>query len=116
VHTQPWRNLGSVLVTFDPNPFVGLSECNGTSSPAVVPGVTYAGGAVVLSITAAQAGAAHVSTGLPLVSAISITGKSIYNEALLNNDLSVGIHNPPFTQSLIESTLSQLGAVTPTNP
>ncbi len=119
VHTTPWRNLGSVLATFATNPFegvTGLAECNGTSSPAVVSGVTYAGGPVVLSVSAAQAGATHAAKNLPIVSAISITGKSIYNEALLNNDLSLGIHNLPFAQSLVASTLAELGTVTPANP
>jgi hypothetical protein len=116
VHVQPWRNLGSVLVTFASNPFAGMAECSGTSSPAVVPGVAYAGGPVVLSISAAQAGATHSSSGLPLVSAVSITGKAIYNEALLNNDLSVGVHNLPFVQTLISNTLAELGNVTTTNP
>ena len=118
VHTSPWRNLGSVLVTFEINPFAsipGLAECGSTSGP-VLPGVTYAGGPVVLSISAAQAGSTHSSKNLPIVSAVSITGKSIYNEALLNNDLSLGIHNLPFTQALITSTLSQLANVTSKNP
>jgi hypothetical protein len=119
VHTTQWRNLGNVLVTFASNPFAGmagLAECNGTSSPVVVPNVTYAGGPVVLSIAAAQAGATHSSKNPPIVSAVSITGKSIYNEALLNNDLSLGIHNLPFAQALVTSTLSELGTVTPSNP
>jgi hypothetical protein len=119
VHTTPWRNLGSVLVTFATNPFTsipGLAECNGTSSPVVVPGANYTGGPVVLSVSAAQLGSSHSSKSSPMVSAISITGKSIYNEALLNNDLSLGVHNPTFAPALVTSTLSQLANVTPTNP
>jgi hypothetical protein len=115
----PWRALSSVEATFAVNPFAGmmnLAECGSTSAPAVVPGVAYAGGPVVLSISAAQAGPTHASTNPPLVSAVSITGKSIYNEALLNNDLSVGIHNLPFTQALVTSTLAQLATVSPGNP
>jgi hypothetical protein len=94
----------------------GLAECNGTTAPAVVPSVVYGGGPVVLSISSAQAGATHSSANLPIVSAVSITGKSIYNEALLHNDLSLGIHNLGFTQNVVENTLAQLGAVTPANP
>jgi hypothetical protein len=119
VHEQPWRNLGNVEVTFASNPFTniaGLAECRGTIAPVVDPGVTYAGGPVVLSITAAQAGSVHAPGNLPLVSAVSITGKAIYNEALLHNDLSLGIHNLPFTQELIARTLAQIGTVTPSNP
>lgn len=119
VHTAPWRNLGNVLVTFATDPFTGMSglaECNGTTAPAVVPSVVYGGGPVVLSISSAQAGATHSSANLPIVSAVSITGKSIYNEALLHNDLSLGIHNLGFTQNVVENTLAQLGAVTPANP
>ncbi len=119
VHETPWRTLGSVLVTFATNPFTSmtsLAECSGTNPPVVVPGVTYAGGPVVLSVSAAQAGATHASKNAPLVSAISITGKSIYNEALLTNDLSVGIHNPPFAQAVVTSTLAELATVSATNP
>ncbi len=119
VHSVPWRNLGSVLVTFAANPFAGmtgLAECNGTTAPQVVPGAAYAGGPLVLSVSSAQAGPAHAAGKLPIVSAVSITGKSIYNEALLNNDLSQGIHNLPFAQALVTSTLASLATVTPTNP
>jgi hypothetical protein len=119
VHTTQWRNLSSVEVTFASNPFTGLpnlAECNSTNAPAVVQGAVYQGGPVVLSIGAAQAGATHVSGNPPLVSAVSITGKSIYNEALLNNDLSLGIHNPAFAQTLITNTLAKLVTVTPSNP
>jgi hypothetical protein len=119
VHTTPWRNLSSVEVTFATNPFAGmanLAECGSTRSPAVVPGVVYQGGPVVLSISAAQAGATHSATGMPLVSAVSITGKAVYNEALLHNDLSLGIHNPGFPQTVVTNTLAQLANVTPTNP
>jgi len=119
VHATRWRNLGTVLVTFATNPFVqmaGLAECSGTTTPTVVAGVTYQGGPVVLSVSAAQAGTTHASSNPPLVSAVSITGKSIYNEALLSNDLSLGIHNLPFAQALIATTLAQLANVTPTNP
>jgi hypothetical protein len=118
VHVQPWRSLGNVLVTFTTNPFAGvagLAECSGTNAPAVVPGVTYGGGPVVLSIASAQAGPTHASKNPPLVSAVSITGKAIYNEALINNDLSLGVHNLPFTQTLLASTLAKLATVTPAN-
>jgi len=119
VHTTQWRSLSSVEVTFAANPFTSmanLAECGSTSAPAVIPGVTYQGGAVVISIGAAQQGTTHSLSGMPIVSAVSITGKSIYNEALLNNDLSLGIHNLPFTQNLIAATLARLGTVTPGNP
>lgn len=118
-HATPWRNLASVEVTFATNPFTSLAnlaECGSTSAPAVVPGVTYQGGPVVLSISAAQAGTTHSATHPPLVSAVSITGRAIYNEALLNNDLSVGIHNPGFPQAVIANTLAQLANVTVGNP
>jgi hypothetical protein len=119
VHATPWRDLASVQVTFASNPFVGVSnlaECGSTRSPAVVPGVTYQGGPVVLSIRNAQAGSTHVPGNPPIVSAVSITGRAIYNEALVHNDLSLGIHNPPFVATLISSTLSQVATVTSTNP
>ena len=93
-----------------------LAECGSTSSPSVVPGVTYQGGPVVISISAAQAGPTHSGSNKPIVSAVSITGKSIYNEALLNNDLSLGIHNPAFAPTLVVNTLAQLATVTPANP
>ena len=117
VHTTQWRTLSSVEVTFASNPFAtGMAECGSTSSPSVIPGVTYQGGPVVISISATQAGPTHSASNKPIVSAVSITGKSIYNEALLNNDLSLGIHNLPFTQNLVSNTLAQLTAVTPANP
>ena len=119
VHTVPWRSLSSVEVTFASNPFAAianLAECGSTSAPSVVPGVTYQGGPVVISVSSAQAGATHATSNLPLVSAVSITGKSIYNEALLNNDLSMGVHNLPFTQAVITSTLAELASVTAGNP
>ena len=119
VHITPWRNLGSVQVTFASNPFAGmanLAECSGTSAPVVVPGVAYQGGPVVLSIQSAQAGPTHASTNLPIVSAVSITGRAIYNEALVNNDLSLGIHNLPFVHALLSATTAQLATVTPANP
>ncbi len=119
VHTTPWRSLSSVEVTFASNPFTSLAnlaECGSTNAPAVVTGITYQGGPVVISISAAQAGTTYARTNPPLVSAVSITGKSIYNEALLNNDLSLGIHNPGFAQTLITNTLAQLANVTTVNP
>ncbi len=119
VHTTPWRDLGAVLVTFAADPFSavgGLAECDGTTSPAVVPGAVYAGGPVVLSLEAAQPGPTHSSSKAPIISAVSITGRSIYNEALLHNDQSLGIHNLPFTQTLVSNTLASLRTVTPQNP
>lgn len=121
VHTTQWRNLGSALVTYPAasNPFkslTGLAECGSTTGPTVVPGATYAGGPVVISISAAQAGATHSSSHSPIVSAASITGRAIYNEALLNNDLSRGVHNPPFAQSLVTNTIAKLATVTTSTP
>jgi hypothetical protein len=117
VHTTQWRSLSSVEVTFASNPFAtGMAECGSASSPSVIAGVTYQGGPVVISISAAQAGPTHSAANKPIVSAVSITGRSIYNEALLNNDLSLGIHNLPFTQALVANTLAQLATVTPANP
>jgi hypothetical protein len=117
VHTTEWRSLASVQVTFASNPFpMGMAECASTSAPSVVPGVTYQGGPIVLSVSAAQAGSTHSSSNAPIVSSASITGKAIYNEALLNNDLSLGIHNLPFTQAVVAATLAQLATVTAGNP
>jgi hypothetical protein len=113
------RDLSNVEVTFTNDPFAGLAglaECDGTARPTVIAGLVYKGGPVVLSIDAAQAGPAHAPGNPPLVSAVSITGKSIYNEALLDNDRSMGIHNLPFTQSLIANTLAQLATVKAGNP
>jgi len=117
VHVTQWRSLASLQVTFAQNPFpIGTTECASTNAPYVVPGTTYQGGPVVISISAAQAGPTHSSSNNPIVSSASITGKAIYNEALLNNDLSIGIHNLPFTQTVIANTMAQLATVTPANP
>ncbi len=119
VHVTPWRSLASVQVTFASNPFTGmtgLSECTSTSASTPLSGVAYGGGPVVLSISSAQAGVTHSAHGLPLVSAVSITGRAIYNEALLNNDLSLGVHNLPFAQALVGNTLARLTTVTASNP
>jgi len=123
VHTAPWRNLGTALVTLPTNTVIvsGMPECtipSGATTGTVVAGVTYAGGPVVMSVSSVQAGPTHTTGGAatPLISAISITGQSIYNEALLNNDLSLGIHNLPFYQAVIGNTMEQLLSVTAANP
>jgi Carboxypeptidase regulatory-like domain/Cytochrome c7 and related cytochrome c len=115
-HVQPWRSLSNVQVTFATNPFsIGMAECTSTSTGAAAT-TTYAGGPVVISISSAQQGLLYASTNLPLISAISTTGKAIYNEALLNNDLSLGVHNLPFEQAVINATIAQLRTVTYATP
>lgn len=118
-HATHWRSLAQVLVTFPSNPFAGLTglaECTDGDSPVVVAGATYGGGPVVLSLVDLQAGASRSPTGVPLFSAVSILGRAIYNEALLNADGSFGVHNRPFSDALITATMGQLALVTPTSP
>ncbi|MFI5298390.1 MAG: carboxypeptidase regulatory-like domain-containing protein [Polyangiales bacterium] len=117
--TTRWRSLAEVLVTFPSDPFVGLSglaECDGRDAPVVVGGVTFAGGPVVLSLVDMQSGAPRSASGTPMFSAVSILGRAIYNEALLNGDGSYGVHNRPFIDALLDATFAQLALVTPSNP
>ena len=121
-HVSPWRNLTNVEVTFAAGVFpAGTAECtapaSGKTTGTVVTGVTYDGSSpLYMSITGIQAGPTHLSTGAPLFNALTITAQSIYNEQLLNNDLSNGIHNLPFYSAVIENTEAKLATVTPTNP
>jgi hypothetical protein len=116
-HVDPWFSLTSMQVTYASalTSYVGTAECTSSGVP-LSPAYNYLGGPVVISISSAQAGPTYAGTNAPVFTAWSITGRAIYNETLLNNDLSHGVHNPPFFSAVISNTLGQLANVTAANP
>jgi hypothetical protein len=98
---QKWRSLATVWGV--PQGITGAAEC--TSAGAVVTGVTYNGTApVAIALGNVKVGPASVFL------ASSTVAKAISNEALIHDDESWGIHNLPFTQTVIASTMTALGA------
>jgi hypothetical protein len=95
-----WRALTTLWMSFPS--LAGANECTASGS---VTTTTYGGVAPVsLNLGSVRAG----SPPAPVFAPGSIVAKSIWNEALLHDDQTWGVHNLPFTLSVIESTMSQL--------
>ncbi len=98
-----WRALTTLWVPYPS--LAGTPEC--TSSGALA-ATTY-GGSAPLSI-----GLNNVKAGSPAGPVFppgSIVAQAIWNEALLHDDQTWGVHNQPFFASVIQATTTQLGAL-----
>jgi hypothetical protein len=49
--------------------------------------------------------------GAPLFPADGVLAKALWNEELLRNDGTRGVHNLPFYQAVIDATLAQVRAL-----
>jgi hypothetical protein len=95
-----WRALTTLWLTIPG--LTGASECTSAGALATT---TYDGSA---PISVSLNGLRARSTSAPLFPPGSIIAKSIWNEALLHNDQTWGVHNLPFFLSVVENTASQL--------
>ena len=100
---QEWRALTTLWVTFPT--LGGTPEC---TSAGALTATTYGGSVPVsLSVNNIHAGSPAKSVFPPG----SIVAQAIWNEALLHNDQTWGIHNLPFFQDVIVNTTTQLNAL-----
>jgi Carboxypeptidase regulatory-like domain len=102
-----WRSLNSIWGV--PVGMTGTAECTSSGGATTT---TYAGTAPVqFSLGSIQPGTTYVAHGATsfVFPQNSTVAKAISNEALIHDDESWGIHNLPFTQTVITNTLSALG-------
>ncbi len=98
-----WRSLNTIW--FPMSTLSGTTECTSAGALATT---TY-NGTAPLSV-----GLASVKTGATpafVFVANGILTKAISNEAMIHNDESWGIHNLPFTQTVIDNTTTQLNTL-----
>lgn len=98
-----WRALTSLWITFPT--LAGAHEC---TSAGALASTSYGGSAPVsVSLNSVRSGSPSGPTFRPG----SIVAQSIWNEALLHNDQTWGVHNLPFFLSVIENTTTQLNTL-----
>jgi hypothetical protein len=98
-----WRALTTLWITYPT--LRGTPECSPGGSLA---GTTYGGTTpVAVSLNGLEVG----SPAVPLFAPGSVIAQSVWNEALLHDDQTWGIHNLPFFQSVVLATTAQLGAL-----
>ena len=100
---QEWRALTTVWITF--RTLGGTPEC---TSAGALASTTY-GGSAPVSISAG--GLKSGSPAAALFPPGGIVAQAIWNEALLHNDQTWGIHNLPFFQGVIANTTTQLSTL-----
>jgi len=98
-----WRALTVLWASFPT--LTGTPECTSTGALA---GMTYSGAApVAIDLDSVKSGSPAASVFPPG----GIIAKAIWNEALLHDDQTWGIHNLPFFQAVIDSTTTQLASL-----
>ena len=101
---QKWRTLENPLWWKIPG-LTGTLECTSAGALATT---TYNGTA---PLAIGEYGAVTGAASTPVFVANSIIAKAMSNEAIVHNDGSWGIHNLPFTQTLISNTMAQLNTL-----
>lgn len=97
---QKWRAITTVWAPM--STLKGTTECASTGALATT---TYNGTApLAFTLSSVKTGA----TPAVIFVANGIIAKAIWNEALIHDDETWGIHNLPFTQSVISNTTTQL--------
>ena len=100
---QEWRALTTVWITFPT--LSGTPECTSAGALATT---TYGGSAPVsVGLNGTKTG----SPATPVFPPGSIVAQAIWNEALLHDDQTWGVHNPDFFVNVIESTTTQLSTL-----
>jgi len=100
---REWRALTTLWITFPT--LAGTAECTSTGALATT---AYDGSAPVsVSLNGTTTG----SPAARMFPPGSILAQSIWNEALLHDDQTWGIHNPPFFQTVIVNTTTQLSTL-----
>ncbi len=98
-----WRALTTLWMPYPT--LTGTSECTATGALA---SATYGGSAPVsINLNNVKAG----SPAVPVFAPRSLVAESIWNEALLHDDQTWGVHNLPFFESVIVSTTTQLNSL-----
>ncbi len=96
---QKWRSLGTGVWLVVPG-LSGTLEC---TSAGALASTTY-NGTAPLSV-----GPGNIKSGGNYVfTAASVIAKAMSNESMLHNDETWGVHNLPFTQTVITNTTAQL--------
>jgi hypothetical protein len=100
---QEWRALTTLWITFPT--LAGTPECTSAGALATT---TYSGTTPVsVSLNGTKSG----SSTSPVFPPGSIVAQCIWNEALLHDDQTWGIHNPSFFVNVIESSMAQLNTL-----
>jgi hypothetical protein len=95
-----WRALTTLWITYPT--LKGTPEC---TSAGALAATTYGGSAPIsIGLNSTKVGAPPA----PLFPPGSIIAQSVWNEALLHDDQTWGIHNLPFFQSVVPATMAQL--------